>query len=111
MKLDRENLKDIHSDINEALSIIAKKKGLDSISIGSMSFSDNKFTTRITGISSKEDLKRQGLPIGKKFTNLGKEYTIVDVKQRSPKYPIIAEDISGKKYKFPMSVSTNLNNE
>lgn len=108
-KLDRQILKEIHLDLNKALVEIAKKRGLDSLTIGAISYSEDKFTARLTGISSKETLvnKMGGSDLfNKSFTNLGKRYTIVDVKLNSPKFPIIAVDEKGKRYKFPMTVSS-----
>lgn len=114
-KLDRQILKEIHLDLNKALTEIAKKRGLDSLTIGAISYSEDKFTARLTGISSKETLvNKMGGALGqgkldlfnKSFTNLGKRYTIVDVKLSSPKFPIIAVDENGKRYKFPMTVSS-----
>jgi hypothetical protein len=108
-KLDRQILKEIHLDLNKALVEIAKKRGLDSLTIGAISYSEDKFTARLTGISSKETLVNKvggGDLFKKSFTNLGKRYTIVDVKLNSPKFPIIAVDENGKRYKFPMTVSS-----
>jgi len=107
-KLDKDLLKDIRSDISKALLEISKKRGIESLTIGGISYSDNKFTTRITGISSKKAMIESVSPtlsnfIGKSFNYAGSEYKVVDFRPRSPKFPVIAEK-AGKRFKFPISV-------
>lgn len=48
---------------------------------------------------NKENLKTLRLGINKSLQDLGERYGI-DIKTRSPKYPIIAKDSDGIQYKF-----------
>ena len=106
-KFDRPNVKIIHAEINSALSIIAKKYGL-SLSTGTLSFSDDKFTVRITGLSvcSKKEDGYSTHPtslIGNQFmSSNGIKFKIIDYKPSRPKYPIVAENTSGTRYKFTL---------
>ena len=55
-----------------------------------------------------------GLPSGlrhKTFQQGNMTYLIVDLKPRSPKYPVIAQNIAtGEQYKFPITVAQTINN-
>lgn len=109
-KFDKKTLGDIRKDISDALELIAKKRGIDSLKIGSISFSDNKFTTRVTGVSSKAD-EVTNLPpnlsklLNTEFVYRSDKYLVIDIKPRSPKFPIIAQNTATKsKFKFPMSI-------
>jgi hypothetical protein len=114
-KFDRPNVKMIHAEINAALSVIAKKHGLLSLSTGTLSFSDEKFTVRVTGLApidaSKTVVtcpKKDGTSIGSHPTTLigshfmanGTKFKVTDYKPSRPKYPMVGENAAGTRYKF-----------
>jgi hypothetical protein len=121
-KFDRSKVREIHKDINDSLALIAKKHGMLSLSTGTLSFDENKFTVRVTGISSIDAFA--GAPttrsgsgvatplsdfIGKRFVSRGNMFTVTDIKTSRPKYPISAVNGNGTKYKFsPSAVAAGL---
>jgi len=122
-KFDRSKVKEIHKDISDALALIAKKYGMLSLSTGTLSFNENKFTVRVTGISSL-DAFSYNTPVinartssttplsdyvGKKFISKGVMFTVTDIKMNRPKYPISAVNSAGTGYKFtPSAVAAGL---
>lgn len=118
------NLDGIQSDIDAALAEVAKKYGIQ-LDTGSIRFSDNQFTTKITaktgdGSNAARDTWnlycfRGGLKatdFGKTFTSTsGNEFKIVGWNPKGKKYNVIAERVrDGGSYKFPASqVRTALN--
>jgi hypothetical protein len=122
-KFDRSKVKEIHKDISDALALIAKKHGMLSLSTGTLSFNENKFTVRVTGISSLDSFSSitpvisartsattpLGDYIGKKFISKGVMFTVTDIKMSRPKYPISAVNAAGTAYKFtPSAVAAGL---
>lgn len=123
-KFDRSKVKEIHKDISDALALIAKKHGMLSLSTGTLSFNENKFTVRVTGISSLDAFSSITTPviiartsattplsdyIGKKFISKGVMFTVTDIKMSRPKYPISAVNAAGTGYKFtPSAVAAGL---
>ncbi len=118
-QFNRANLKTLRTDIDNALEAVLAKHGLSG-SIGRISFSANEFKTRLTvGTGStddtaertfKENACRFGLTgdeFGKSFTQGSTKFTIVGMKPRNHKYPIIAENAKGTSYKFPASYAEN----
>jgi len=117
-KFDRSKVKEIHKDISDALALIAKKHGMLSLSTGTLSFNENKFTVRVTGISSLDAFSSitpvisartssttpLGDYVGKKFISKGVMFTVTDIKMNRPKYPISAVNSTGTGYKFTPSV-------
>lgn len=121
-KFDRSKVKQIHKDINDALQLIAKKHGMHSLRTGTLSFDDAKFTVRVTGVSSlsaftstsdviKPAITTNPLSLMDKtfISPTGKKFTVCDYQPSNRKYPIIAKNDSGTRYKFTMSqVTQNL---
>ena len=122
-KFDRSKVKEIHKDISDALALIAKKHGMLSLSTGTLSFNENKFTVRVTGISSLDAFSSitpvisartsattpLGDYVGKKFISKGVMFTVTDIKMNRPKYPISAVNAAGTAYKFtPSAVAAGL---
>jgi hypothetical protein len=119
-KFDRPNVKAIHADINAALKTIAQKHGLLSLSTGTLSYSDEKFTVRVTGLApidaSKTKIETVSTkPIGSHPSSLigshfmavnGTKFKVIDYKASRPKYPIVAENAAGTRYKFTVDAVT-----
>lgn len=109
MSFDKNLAKKIQEESVLALEKIAKKYGVK-ISPHGGSLDTNNFIMKLKiemlGTVKKYDTwvyQSLNLPediIGKKFTNKGINFTITEINVRSPKFPIIAEDITGKRYKF-----------
>lgn len=117
-KFDRSKVKEIHKDISDALQQIAKKHGMHSLTTGTLSFNDSKFTVRVTGISSLSSLTTvvrnpttapmsvESLMNRSFISTNGKKFTVCDYKASNTKYPVIARNENGTKYKFPLNVVT-----
>lgn len=121
-------LKEVRSDIDEALKAVGQKHGLQ-MKCGNASFIPGGNGTMKVEMSSiteggqvvskiEEDFKfyasRYGLKpsdLGRTFRNWdGTVYTIVGCKPKAHKYPILATDPSGKRFKFQSyTVKTALN--
>lgn len=117
---DRNNLKTLRKDIDDALAAVATKHGID-LSIGTISFDQNKFTTRLTvttkasaiapehgnslfeGVAAQdiEAFKRYAPMVGleesdltKEFTDKGTRFAIVGYSPRSTKFPVLVKNLS-----------------
>ena len=103
------------SSLNETLNAFGVN-----VSIGGGRFDESTVTFKITFTPqtlvenhNRVSAMNAGLPtdiVGKVFnspTPGGKDrfYTIVSVKASRPKYPIVAENKNGKRFKFPSSVA------
>lgn len=106
----KSNVKQIASEIEDAVQEIAKKYNINMKSAGG-SFSGIdctlKLKLRIMGeVAEKKyanDAKLLGLPadiIGKTFNLRASTYTIKRVDLNKIKYPVIAENQNGKSFKF-----------
>lgn len=116
---NRQNIRQINAEMEAALKAIANKYGVE-VSMGSTRFTGANFTTKVQvatvaegGITmSKEatDFNRYktilgiNMELGNEFERSGKTYTIVGLKPRSKKYPILAKCSDGKTYKLPVSL-------
>lgn len=117
------NFKAFRKDFEKAVQQVESKYNLK-ISIGSIRYDSSQFTSRLTAVhlsdevdpDNKKDVQKALFeancdkmwpPIpkelyGKKFTHSGTTFTVIGVKPRSKKYPIIAENKNGTSYKFTL---------
>jgi len=116
---NRQNIRQINSELEAALKQVAEKYGLE-VKLGSTRFTGDNFTTKVQvatvaegGITmSKEatDFNRYktilgiNMDLGQEFQRSGKTFTIVGLKPRSKKYPILAKCSDGKTYKLPVDL-------
>lgn len=106
-QFDKVNLKVIRKDIDAALKEVMQKHGID-LSIGNISFSSGKFTTRLTGkVEVSEENKEMltipmfqvhGFNVGDTFKHNTKTMKIVGYNSRRPKNCVELEDQNGKKF-------------
>ena len=112
---NRKNIHQINVEMEAALKAIANKYGVE-VSLGNTSFTEANFTTKFQvatiaegGVTmSKEaiDFNRYkttmgiNMELGNEFEHNGKTYTIIGLKPRSKKYPILAKCSDGKTYKL-----------
>ncbi len=120
--IQRSDLRAIAADINAALETVGEKHGI-TLTTGNSTYSDRDFTMRLKGVVCVGDdgeaidgdqliFERESILIGVSadkygttFDNLGKTFTICGLNRKAKKYPIIAKDAAGKKYKFPAAVA------
>ena len=116
-KFDRNNLATLRNDIDEALRSVGEQHGI-TFTFNSIRYSDNMFSTRLearVGEDSTEHARNdwnknywkiglQKEDFGKTFVYGGQSYTVVGIKPRSSKFPVIAERSDGKKFKMPVEV-------
>lgn len=116
---NRQNIRQINSEIESALASIAKKYGVE-LSVGNTRFTSSNFSTKIEvatiasngTVMTKEaldfnryrSLKGIQLNLGDSFQRNGKTYTVVGYKPRSHKYPVLASCSDGKTYKLPINL-------
>jgi hypothetical protein len=116
---NRQNIRQINSELEAALKQVAEKYGLE-VKLGNTRFTGDNFTTKVQvatvgegGITmSKEatDFNRYktilgiNMELGQEFERSGKTYTIVGLKPRSKKYPILAKCSDSKTYKLPVDL-------
>lgn len=114
---NRENLKNMRKEINQALTALGDKYGV-MFEIGNIRFSDHNFRTQLSVTVSNPNLEIQGAKandfnrycgiyglvpsdLGKTFKGLtGETYKLVGLKSKSTKYPFVGERADGKKFKF-----------
>lgn len=114
---DRQACRDVRKELDLALAELGKKLGL-SIKSGRGSFTPTDLTIKVEcavigdggevmnkeATEFKQYAKSYGLEptdLGKKFPFRHDEYTIVGLKGRSYKFPILAKRSDGKIFKFP----------
>lgn len=116
---NRQNIRQINSELEAALKQVAEKYGLE-VKLGNTRFTGDNFSTKVqvatvgeSGITmSKEatDFNRYktilgiNMELGQEFQRSGKTFTIVGLKPRSKKYPILAKCSDGKTYKLPVDL-------
>ncbi len=110
-KMTRGQIKNLRDDINGALIDLGLKHGLK-INAGNASFTDNSVTFKVECLiagfdKGKDEFERSAFlfnlsqaDYGKDFSYGGRQYKLVGLKPRSPKYPIIGERDGGR-YKLP----------
>lgn len=112
---DKQNLKSLRSDIDKAIKEVADKHGI-SLSIGSISFTQDRFTTRLTALTKSSTEKStstkintgtitnpaafqfSGFKIGDKFKHNTKLLKVVGYNPRKPKNCVELVDQNGKKF-------------
>ena len=115
-KFTRENLDILRPIIEDTLNKELTKFGL-SIDLGSISFGDNDFRTKLKVMcgTNEDGAKRDwekyarlfGLnaeDFGTLFINGGKTFQVSGIAVKSRKYPILATNEHGVEYKFPAHV-------
>ena len=113
---DSSNIDTIQKDINEALTAVLAKHGI-SHSCGNIRFNAESYSTKLTiSVGDVMDAKRAefarhcrkfGLvpeDFNRTFTHAGTEFTVVGIKPKSRKYPILASNNDGDVFKFPTGV-------
>jgi len=109
-QFNKSNLRELREVINGALADALSERGLTA-SMGNITFSDSDFNCKLTvSCGSNEDAAQRewnkyaplkGLAsedFGKQFMQDGKVFTVIGIKPKSPRYPIIA-----KRFKFKAS--------
>lgn len=112
MSLSKAKVQQISQEMKTALKEIAQKHGLD-VNIGNIGYNCTKFSTKLTvsvlgnhGENQEADKKefelyapRFGIKpsaFGKTFDLSGKQATVIGIKPRAKKYPVIVETTTGK---------------
>lgn len=115
-RIDRPTVRMLRHELESTLKEFGSKYGL-TIDVGSIRFSDEDFTTKVkvscgsSGDAAKREFERYAWKFGLKkddygrdFTHGGTRFTVVGIKPRSRRYPIIGVNGNGTRYKFPASV-------
>ena len=106
-QFSRQNLDMVRAEIDKAIFEVGEKLGID-LSIGNIRFDANTFRTTLSAGIRKA--KAPGAPIptggvvGRKFYSNGVQFTITAVNYRRYRYPVIAIDPQGTRYKFSKEV-------
>ena len=121
--LDRQNIRLINSEINNAVQEVAKKYGVE-IKTGSSSYTSNSATTKVVistvgddgvvmtreveDFNNNKELFGITKNIGDTFSHRGVEFKIAGLMPRSRKFPVLGKRVSdGKEFKFmPVTVNT-----
>ena len=115
--IDRSTCRSLSEEIEKALQPLAEKYGLK-ITRGNASYGDSNLTLKVnvatvaadgTAVtkeaeSFKMNAERFGLhadDLGRTFDCRGRQVRLIGAKPRSPKYPLLVEEVdSGKVFKF-----------
>jgi hypothetical protein len=117
-KFTRSDVRTLHDDIVDALSVVAKKHDIV-INYKGASFTSDKINVKLEVCAikdgkafdqSREDFTRLAslyslIPdmLDTTFVHLGKTFKITGLSPRKPKFPVLVIDVTtGKKYKFPV---------
>ncbi len=108
-QIDRTTAKLLGAEIQEALEAVAAKHGLI-VSVRGGKYDDTMYAPKVefkTANADEEDFNRYanwyGLEgqFGETFTQNGRSFKITGIAPRSPKRPIICDELdSGKRFKF-----------
>lgn len=116
--LDKQTLRIVREKMDEALAVLADI-GIHA-KVGGISYQDQNATVKVEiavmgengEVVSKEALDYEryremyDLPeLGTTFVNRGVMYTITGLKPRSTKYPVLAERVDGKIFKFTRAIA------
>lgn len=118
--LSRQKVREIMADCEEALKAVAEKHGFE-LARRSCSYTEHEMPVAFRLVEVGEDgnaltreagafeqLKKfyglEGVSVGDTFKNRGRIFRVTGLNSRAPKYPVLAEDLQGKKYKFPAEV-------
>lgn len=109
---NKENLRALRIAIDKALQTVNEEFGVK-LNAANISFSQS--SAKITLEAKSQNYKPTDwselygyAPIGTKFSNKGVMFTVIEHQPNRPKYPIIATDPSGKKFKFPADAGKRL---
>lgn len=122
-RFDNNNLKEVRKKIETALKILGDEMDVF-LTIGNIRYDSNSFRTTLSATMKPKMITvvERGLEltgpiasvgdgqyVGRKFkSNKGIEYTIHAINYRQYKYPVIAADASGNKFKFKEDVLERL---
>jgi hypothetical protein len=118
---DKKNVKDIRQAVREALGEVGKKYGIVFNAENTIRFDNNEMTLKLEAktvagadplVQFKKEAKRLGIdPVyyGATFPFRGENFQIVELSSRSHKYPIIAQNSKGQKYKFGADMLDKVN--
>ena len=118
----KDNVPAIHKEIDAALAVIAEKWGITNLTTGTLRYNSAEMRLSVTGkvvpvtatvvvatainagvsVMNMNAAQIWGL-IGKTFISGGERYTITDIKNNRPKFPISAKNALGGQYKFTKS--------
>lgn len=115
MEINREVLRNLRFEINDAIKEIGDRHGVD-LKLGNAKFTEIDCTFQLKGnvqdagdgrpaaaVEWDRYRNRYGLhdvEFGDAFHFRGVQYNVCGIKPRSPKYPILAKDLSGEVFKF-----------
>ena len=115
--MDRNRVKEITADLNVVLAEFAKKHDLEEVTFKNVKFDSTGFRTTIHAkdmmsfndrqVDFNVKAMRMGLPTGGFGGTInvnGTTYRVLDINTRAHKYPVIAQDDNGQRYKFNGSV-------
>lgn len=115
-KITPSQIKIINKRIEETLAALGSELGL-TFSCGNTSYSDTEASVKLTYKTQGNeeakiaDINQVGMYMGlgencygQTFSHGGRNFTLVDIKTRNRKYPIITQDSSGAKYKMPLDL-------
>jgi len=115
-EINRPILRELRQDIKAALGSVEEKHGI-TFTFNNISFSSTEMSTRLQGVigTDPEEIAKKewekhavffGLTeadFGREVIVQGKKLTLVGIRPRSPKFPIIAQNAIGKKFKLPVA--------
>jgi len=119
-EIDTGFINHMRSEINDALDVVGQANGM-TIGIGSITYSTTGFKTRIEAeLGNAEDAERTAFEratthffgevtpemYGMKFTTGRdtKEYTLIGLNHKAPKWPVLGRNTAGDTYRFKLSV-------
>lgn len=122
--INRTNLGQLRVSIQSVLAAVAEEYDVK-ITVGNANYTGRNATIKIEvatvgddgEVNTKEAMdfrayaSRYGMvpsDLGRSFRNNGYSWTITGCKPRSPRYPIIAERVDGKRFKFSASLVKGL---
>lgn len=116
MEQKADKAKEVRIKLGEVLSKFAEENGLESLSIGNISYDEEGFSTRLSAkfeLDSKEEevyFNRKAILMGlrgglykEELDIKGKKFTIVEINTNAPVNSIIAEDEGGTRYSLRSS--------
>jgi len=127
MKMTKTKLREFRTDFEKSVSNLEKQYGI-SIKLGSISYTDNQFSSKMTCIDQSEstqgevvtkealDFAKYCYRYGLRPSDLGRtvetpsgDFTIIGLKPSATKYPILGKNkLTGQIYKLPAYVTSSI---
>ncbi len=108
MNINNVTLNKFRKEFQEVVKDLETRHGIK-VNMGPITYGPDEFRFKTTVLKKTQQYTKFTIPVdgeyvGQTFDFNGREYEVIEYKPRNFKYPLIAQNNKGKRYKFPLSV-------